>query len=435
MARALHRKDSMYFQLLRLLIISAVVAGVNFLILDQVVGYVIDSYYYSLDYQKQKGEEYANKLQGYVNKNQLSSKDTKALTSWVKKQNIILVDIYKDDILVFSSEYPDEAIWEEEISANNYEWETYYTITFADGEAEVVVSGLYGYRAENYALIIELVVSFILFLLLVFVGIRKKMNYILQLGNEIEILEGGRLDYSVTIKGKDELAVLAEGLDAMRISFGEMIERETRIVRENQKIVTEMSHDLRTPVTSILLYTELLKKEKYKDEDQLKEYIEKIEQKTYRMKQLTDHLFEYSLVTGNDEIRLESPEFFEVIFYDLFSEMCSYLQSKGFAVDFNIEWIEKKIQIYTPYVMRIMDNISSNIIKYADIEKPIVMRLLDDNRGIGFSVENEIKFQSERVESTQVGIQSINSMMKKMGGVCEIKKTAKSFAIELSFPI
>ena len=392
MARALHRKDSMYFQLLRLLIISAVVAGVNFLILDQVVGYVIDSYYYSLDYQKQKGEEYANKLQGYVNKNQLSSKDTKALTSWVKKQNIILVDIYKDDILVFSSEYPDEAIWEEEISANNYEWETYYTITFADGEAEVVVSGLCGYRAENYALIIELVVSFILFLLLVFVGIRKKMNYILQLGNEIEILEGGRLDYSVTIKGKDELAVLAEGLDAMRISFGEMIEQETRIVRENQKIVTEMSHDLRTPVTSILLYTELLKKEKYKDEDQLKEY-------------------------------------------DLFSEMCSYFQSKGFAVDFNIEWIEKKIQIYTPYVMRIMDNISSNIIKYADIEKPIVMRLLDDNRGIGFSVENEIKFQSERVESTQVGIQSINSMMKKMGGVCEIKKTAKSFAIELSFPI
>ena len=63
-------------------------------------------------------------------------------------------------------------------------------------------------------------------------------------------------------------------------TFQRMIHKETEIVRENQKIVTEMSHDLRTPITSIMLYTEILKKGKYENEAQLLEYLKKIDQST-----------------------------------------------------------------------------------------------------------------------------------------------------------
>lgn len=90
------------------------------------------------------------------------------------------------------------------------------------------------------------------------------MAYILQLKDEIEILEGGSLDYPITIKGKDELAALAKGLDNMRKSFAGLIDQEGKMVQENQRIITEMSHDLRTPVTSIILYTEILKREPIK---------------------------------------------------------------------------------------------------------------------------------------------------------------------------
>jgi len=79
------------------------------------------------------------------------------------------------------------------------------------------------------------------------------MDYILQLSKEIQILEGGSLEYAITVKGKDELSKLAEGIEGMRKSFKRMIRKETEIVRENQKIVTEMSHDLRTPITSVML--------------------------------------------------------------------------------------------------------------------------------------------------------------------------------------
>lgn len=149
-------------------------------------------------------------------------------------------------------------------------------------------------------------------------GIRKKIEYILKLRDEVEILEGGSLDYEITIEGSDELASLAGGLDSMRASLLRLMEQETQLVKENQKIITEMSHDLRTPITSIMLYTEILKTGKYQDGAQLTEYLGKIDRKARRMKQLTDRLFAYSLTSGGEEAALEKPETYTVLFYDIF---------------------------------------------------------------------------------------------------------------------
>ena len=91
--------------------------------------------------------------------------------------------------------------------------------------------------------------------------------------------EGGSLDYSITVKGKDELAMLAEGIENMRIAFQSLLNQEMEMMKENQRIVIEMSHDIRTPVTAIMLYSEILQKEQYKTEEQRKEYVKKINKK------------------------------------------------------------------------------------------------------------------------------------------------------------
>ena len=121
----------------------------------------------------------------------------------------------------------------------------------------------------------------------------------------------------------------------MRLSFISLIQQEAEMVRKNQRIVTEMSHDLRTPVTSIMLYTEILKKGKYKSEVQFKEYLDKIDLKAHRMKQLTDHLFEYSLIAGASEIELEEPEQYEVLkfcFTICFQRHAAFLSRKVFRL-------------------------------------------------------------------------------------------------------
>lgn len=438
MRRAANKKDSLYIQLLKLLVLSAATAGLIFICLSYAGDYVISQYCYRPDYIKKRNLEYVEKLQRYIDEYKLHSRDSDQLYEWVKGQYVMSIRIYKDGIQVFDTEYPEQEVWEENISINEYGWETYYTVHFADGEAKVSMQGSYAYQFYNYAMIAELILSFLLFLMFVLFGIRAKMNYIRTLSDEIEILEGGSLDYKITVKGKDELAALAESLDQMRISFLNLILSEAKIVQENQKTVTEMSHDLRTPVTSILLYTEILKKGKYSGEEQLKEYIEKIEGKARRMKQLTDHLFEYSLVTGETEIPLEEAESFSVLFYDLFSETCSYLEQREFQIELEVEWRECLLKINMDYVTRIMDNLTSNIIKYADPAKPIVLRSVYREGMAGFSILNKTAAVSRKVESTGVGIMSIHSMMKKMNGVCrvwQLCQSESSFEIEILFPV
>ena len=426
-----NRRNSIYTQLLRLLLIATVVI---FFVFDFNGEYVIERYLQETDYIEKKNQEYVDDLQEYVNQEQIATRDTHKLNEWVKKQQLLFIQVYKDDIQVYNSEYPGEEIWEEEITVEGYAWESYYQVNFADGTAEVTITGAYTYQLYNYVIIGELGISFIFFLVFVLLGIRKKIDYIRKLSEEIELLEGGSLEYKITIKGKDELAALAEGLDSMRISFRNLIRQEAEMTQENQRIVTEMSHDLRTPVTSIMLYTEILKQGKYKSKEQLFAYLNKIEQRAKRMKQLTDHLFEYSIIAGEREIELEELEQYEVLFYDLFSDTCSYLEQQGFRVIFQVKWIDGLLRISTDYIMRILDNVTSNIEKYADRSEPVKICSVEEGSMAGFFFENKIRNLEEKPESTGIGIQNIKNMMQKMGGKCIVEEKEGYFRLILLFP-
>ena len=220
----------------------------------------------------------------------------------------------------------------------------------------------------------------------------------------------------------------------MRESFRRQTIQEAEIVRENQKIVTQMSHDIRTPLTSIMLYTELLKKGTYKNEEQFREYIEKIERKTRRMKQLADNLFEYSLVSSDQEIELEEAENEKMLFYDLFSETTSYLEQQGYQVDFLVNWNEARLKINTDYISRILDNVTSNIQKYADKSCPVTIGSVKNGNMEGFYFENRTAVLTDETESTGVGIQSIKNMMAKMGGRCITGMENGVFRLTLYFP-
>lgn len=435
MTQSMSKRNSIYFQLLRQLILSALISLLVFTGLDYAVESLTVRYFENPLYVKRQNEKFIEKLQKYADRENLSVKDGKALGKWVKKQKIPYVQIYQDGFLVFDSEYPEEEIWEEEIPMREYELDYHAPVNFSDGTGEVCMIGSYAYRYYNYALVADLLLSFVLFLGLVLYGIRRKMDYILQLRDEIEILEGGGLDYPITIKGKDELTSLASGLDNMRKSFAGLIEQEGKILQENQRIVTEMSHDLRTPVTSIILYTEILKKGTCKDQEQQMEYIEKIDLKARRMKQLTDHLFEYSLTSRERKTDMEEPEQYEVLFYDLFSETCSYLNQKGFQVRFRVEWLEAKIRISTEYLLRIMDNITSNLVKYADPDRAVTISSAREGRMAGFTFENYVRSSNEEVQSRGIGLQSIKNMTHGMGGRCVEERLGERYRLTILLPV
>ena len=369
------KRNSLYFQLMILLVISGAVALAVFYGLNTVGENVVYYYYNHSNYSAKREKNYVAELQNYVSSNELKSSDTDELSQWVTEKAVIIsLWLYKDNALIFDSDYPDNATYSSEPAyLDENDGSRFYTIEFADGEVEAGISGVFDYQLYNYASFGEMLLAFSIFILMVLIGIRKKMEYIRKLSKEIQILEGGNLEYKITVTGKDELAALAGGLNCMRESFRRQTIQEAEIVRENQKIVTQMSHDIRTPLTSIMLYTELLKKGTYKNEEQFLEYIEKIERKTRRMKQLADNLFEYSLVSSDQEIELEEAENEKMLFYDLFSETTSYLEQQGYQVDFLVNWNEVRLKINTDYISRILDNVTSNIQKYADKSCPVTI--------------------------------------------------------------
>lgn len=430
------KRNSLYFQLMILLVISGAVALAVFYGLNTVGENVVYYYYNHSNYSAKREKNYVAELQNYVSSNELKSSDTDELSQWVTEKAVIIsLWLYKDNALIFDSDYPDNATYSSEpayLDENN--GSRFYTIEFADGEVEAGISGVFDYQLYNYASFGEMLLAFSIFILMVLIGIRKKMEYIRKLSKEIQILEGGNLEYKITVTGKDELAALAGGLNCMRESFRRQTIQEAEIVRENQKIVTQMSHDIRTPLTSIMLYTELLKKGTYKNEEQFLEYIEKIERKTRRMKQLADNLFEYSLVSSDQEIELEEAEIEKILFYDLFSETTSYLEQQGYQVDFLVNWNEVRLKINTDYISRILDNVTSNIQKYADKSCPVTIGSVKNGNMEGFYFENRTAVLTDETESTGVGIQSIKNMMAKMGGRCITGMENGVFRLTLYFP-
>lgn len=291
---------------------DTLIAGTCFVLENMILSYVIDTCFYTADYEEKMDRRYVQSMQKYINENEITIRDCSKLKKWAKKQHIMSVVIYQDRKKIFDSDYLNHDFWMDEIEEVEYGWVTYYEIQFKDGSAKAGILRRYQYQLYNYAFFFEIVSSFVLFIILVLIGVRKKIEYIQLLINEIAILENGGLEYKITVRGNDELMNLADGLNKMRISFINMMEREAMLVNENQWVITEMSHDLRTPVTSIILLLEVIKKENYQNEKLMKEYLEKIEKKTLQMKQLTDHLFKYSLV--NKKIICEKMTFEECFF-------------------------------------------------------------------------------------------------------------------------
>lgn len=435
-----NRHSSIYFRLGRLLLLALAVAVLCFLSVHRLGEALVDHYIIQSDYSQRRDARYVEKLQAYIRENNLSTRDKDQLAAWVDRQGIIAVQVYQDGRLLYDSLYPESVEWSEltemesdQLEQPQYDWMEYYTIQFADGGAEVTLFGFYEFRFMQIALFTALGLSFFIFFLIVMLGIRKSMRYIRLLGKEIGILEGGNLDYQVTIQGRDELADLAKGLDSMRQAFQTQTEHEREITQTNQRMVTEMSHDLRTPLTSIMLYTELLRQHKYDSPEKQAEYLEKIDRKARQMKQLSDRLFEYSLITGATEVELEAPLLFQQAFYDLLSETTSYLEQKGFSVQLELDWQPRYVSVNQDYISRIFDNLTSNLLKYADADQTIQVKTLYQSGFSGFSFQNAILREEKREESTKIGLQNIKRMMEKMGGSCVTEQTAGTFELQLMF--
>lgn len=205
----------------------------------------------------------------------------------------------------------------------------------------------------------------------------------------------------------------------------------------NSELVTAMSHDLRTPLTSLLAYLELIDRGKYADEAQLKHFISRSLDNTLRIKSMADKLFEYFLVYSS-EWEHETMEVLEAA--DLIQQLCGEyafsLESSGFTVRCDIGPVSGRLYADAALLRRVFDNLCSNLVKYADPAKEIAPRLPAGRAGsLRLTMHNSVSPSGERGESTNIGLKTCSKIVRRHNGSFNVSCDGNSFEVEILLPL
>lgn len=273
-----------------------------------------------------------------------------------------------------------------------------------------------------------------IFLLLILLYVRFKMHYIVELNQEITSLENGDLEHSIRVKSNDEISELARQLNQLRIALKDNMESEQIAYRANKDLITAISHDLRTPLTSLMGYLDIISLEKYTSEEQLHRYVTLSKEKAVQIKELSDRLFQYFLVyDSNKEILLEPIECSDIITIIESHEEELERSDFHFHNQFNIEAI--KIMANHSVLQRIMDNLFSNVSKYADPKEVVDVTCTTDKGMFVITIVNKKNKVKGDVESNQIGLRSTSKMMSQNHGTLKIFNEFGIFEVELKFPV
>lgn len=375
-------------------------------------------------------EKQGESLQDYVDKHHITRDSLSLLHRWEKRQPVILLELYSGDECIYSSLYETPTASHPVIADDGMDHSV--SLTLGTEAVTAVLYSDFTYQYYLFGTALDIAIVLIVFVLLFLQSNRKLIHYVCKLNDEVQILEGGNLEYEVSVQGNDEITDLARSMNRMRESLQSQIETEQNLHAAQRQLVTEMSHDLRTPLTGILLYLEILRSHRYETEAELQAYLEKIDAKAHHMKLLSDHLFEYTL--DGTPPRQEEPTGMEQTFSEVIVNFCDDLNDRGFSAATDLTWEPCFVQVRREYLDRIFENLLSNITKYATPAAEVRVETIATETHCGLVILNTRSAEPSPADTNGIGLESIRSMMQQMKGIFTAEQTESVFEVTLLFP-
>lgn len=292
-----------------------------------------------------------------------------------------------------------------------------------------------------------IIYSVILFLLLrkYVRKIQDQYQLLLQATNE---LAQGNLNGTIP----EDLGVFEpfrEEVDKIRTGFRKAVDEEVKSTKMKTDLITNVSHDLKTPLTAIITYVDLLKDPNLSAEER-KKYIQILDQKANRLKLLIEDLFEISKATSKT-VQLN---IMDVDIVSLLRQVKLELQDKIEATDLSFRWQLPEEKVVLPLdsqrTYRVFENLLVNITKYAMPHTRVYITMKETENHVKITMKNisatELNFNpseiterfvrgdaSRNTEGSGLGLAIAKSFTELQGGRLEVFTDADLFTVEITF--
>lgn len=230
--------------------------------------------------------------------------------------------------------------------------------------------------------------GFALFAFLFFILSRKYIRYIEKISGTVQEISLGRFDIRIPRKPYAELGDLADNINRMTARLKTAVEEERNAVKSKNELITSVSHDLRTPLTSVLGYLELAEKGQYRDEVELRRYIDVAYEKSTRMRKLIDDLFEYTKVNfGGVKIRPGTIDMNELL-KQLSEEFVPAFIEAGMECRLSVPPVGCFVSGDGDLLERVFENLVTNALRYGADGKVVEISLTGDEEWVTARVVN-----------------------------------------------
>lgn len=263
-------------------------------------------------------------------------------------------------------------------------------------------------------------------------------------------ITAGKLNKDLKLSGKNVLVKLAENLNLLKQGVKTSQSEQAKSERLKTELITNVSHDLRTPLTSIITYTELLKQQDIDEEN--KAYLEIIDRKSKRLKVLIEDLFEVSkMASGNMELKKDKVDLVQLLHQALgeYDDMI-----KESSLEFRISHDEPPINAIVDgqKLWRVFDNLIGNILKYSLDNSRVYINLKATQEKAVMTFKNISKYElkdntdelferfkrgdtSRHTEGSGLGLAIAQSIVELHNGKLEIDTDGDLFKVTVTIQL
>ncbi|KQL52427.1 histidine kinase [Heyndrickxia shackletonii] len=228
----------------------------------------------------------------------------------------------------------------------------------------------------------------ILFLIFILVLSRKWAKNFDQILDGTSKISQGDFQFHVPVYSKNELGDIAQNLNSISSQLQKSIKEERKAVQAKNELITNVSHDLRTPLTSIMGYLRLIEEDRYNDEVELRYYVSIAFDKAIRLDRMVSDLFEYTRVNfGTIQLEYARIDLVQLL-SQVSAQFLPQLEERQMEIQLKSEFESIFIEADGDKLVRVFENLISNGLKYGKEGKCIDIRVGKEEKMVVAEVVN-----------------------------------------------